>query len=239
MQTTISPATSSRRDWWAVLFALVLPTLVTLVYFVWAARYESGIQQIAYTAAKVVQFIFPAFWVLVIVKNRPAWSKRPGMLLGGLFGLLVMVAMLWLYHSAIKSMPFFQQPAEKITGKIIGLGINSVWAYAMLGLFYSALHSLLEEYYWRWFVFRQLDGLTSANMAIVISSLGFMTHHVVVLASFFGWLSPLTWIFSFCVALGGAFWAWLYRRSGSLLPAWLSHALVDAAIFLIGYDLAF
>ena len=170
---------------------------------------------------------------------RPSWSKRPGTLLGGLFGLLVMVAMLGLYHGAIKSMPFFQEPAEKITRKIAGLGFDSLWAYAALGLFYAAFHSLLEEYYWRWFVFRQLDGLTSTIMAIGISSLGFMAHHVVLLASFFGWLSPFTWIFSFSVALGGAFWAWLYRRSGSLFPSWLSHALVDSAIFLIGYDLAF
>jgi hypothetical protein len=29
----------------------------------------------------------------------------------------------------------------------------------------------------------------------------------------------------------------LYRRSGSLYGPWLSHLLVDAAIFWIGYDL--
>jgi uncharacterized protein len=38
---------------------------------------------------------------------------------------------------------------------------------------------------------------------------------------------------------GGAFWAWLYHRSGNLIAPWLSHALIDAAIFTVGYDLTF
>lgn len=41
------------------------------------------------------------------------------------------------------------------------------------------------------------------------------------------------------VAVGGAFWAWLYHRSGSLLGPWISHMLVDAAIFGVSYQLAF
>jgi uncharacterized protein len=39
------------------------------------------------------------------------------------------------------------------------------------------------------------------------------------------------------VAVGGAFWAWLYERTGSIFGPWLSHLLIDAGIFWIGYDL--
>jgi membrane protease YdiL (CAAX protease family) len=65
-----------------------------------------------------------------------------------------------------------------------------------------------------------------------------MAHHILVLATFFGWWSPATWLFSVAVAIGGAIWAWLYDRTDSLLVPWLGHSLVDAAIFAIGYDLA-
>ena len=41
------------------------------------------------------------------------------------------------------------------------------------------------------------------------------------------------------VATGGAVWAWLYERTGSLWAAWLSHLLVDTAIMAVGYDLVF
>ena len=64
-----------------------------------------------------------------------------------------------------------------------------------------------------------------------------MAHHVIILAAYFGGLSIMTILFSLAVAIGGAFWAWLYHRTKSLLGPWVSHAIVDAAIYLIGYDL--
>ena len=60
-----------------------------------------------------------------------------------------------------------------------------------------------------------------------------------ILGTYFGWTSPATWLFSLAIAIGGAAWAWLYHRSGSLVGPWLSHLLVDAAIFVIGYHLVF
>jgi membrane protease YdiL (CAAX protease family) len=64
-----------------------------------------------------------------------------------------------------------------------------------------------------------------------------MAHHVVVLGLYFGWTNPWTWLFSGATAAGGAFWAWLYQRSGSIYGPWASHLLLDAGIFAIGYDL--
>jgi membrane protease YdiL (CAAX protease family) len=122
--------------------------------------------------------------------------------------------------------------------KVSGMGVNSLWKYAALGVAYALFHSFMEEYYWRWFVFGQLERLVSTPTAIAVSALGFMAHHVIVLATYFGWAAPATWIFSLCVAVGGAVWAWAYHRGGSLLSPWISHGFVDAAIFLIGYDLA-
>jgi hypothetical protein len=72
---------------------------------------------------------------------------------------------------------------------------------------------------------------------MIVSALGLTAHHVLVLGKFFGFDSAACWLFSLCVAVGGAFWAWLYERYGSLLGPWASHLLVDAAIFLIGFDL--
>jgi membrane protease YdiL (CAAX protease family) len=65
-----------------------------------------------------------------------------------------------------------------------------------------------------------------------------MAHHIILLATYFGWTSPVAYLFSLAVAIGGAAWAWIYHRSGSLFGPWLSHCLVDAAIFYLGYELA-
>jgi len=236
--TTVGSTRS--RDWLAVLFALVLPTFVTLAYFVWAEGLSEGLQQSIYLGAKIIQFGFPIFWVCLIQRHRPRpWpiSSR-GTLLGLVFGLLVLVAALALYYGWLKSAEFFVAGLVPIQEKIVDLGLDAAWKFAALGLFYSLCHSLLEEYYWRWFVFDQLKRLVAVWAAIVISALGFMAHHVLVIGAFFGTASPATWLLSAAVGIGGGFWAWLYHRTDSLLGPWIGHLLVDAAIFLIGFDIA-
>ncbi len=228
------------RSWAAaVLFALVFPTLLTFTYFVWLAERPSGVQQSVYTIGKVLQFAFPAVWVYLIVRRRPHKPRpdRSGIRLGLSFGILVVVGMIGLYFGWLKPAGHLDGLKAMVQAKVTDLGLRSLGKYLALGIFYSLVHSFLEEYYWRWFVFAQLRQRLSLPWSVTVSSLGFMAHHVILLATFFGWTSPLAYLFSAAVALGGAAWAWIYDRSGSLIGPWLSHMLVDAGIFLIGYDL--
>lgn len=171
---------------------------------------------------------------------RSSWFRRnAGSLAVGVgFGLLVLAAMFGLYQLVWQANPAFAGATLAIRDKIVGLGIGRLWIYAAVGVFYALCHSALEEYYWRWFVFGQLRSRLRRVPAVAISSLAFMSHHVILLATYFGWASPRAYVFSLCVAAGGAVWAWLYDRSGSLISPWLSHLMVDAAIFLVGFDLA-
>ena len=119
-----------------------------------------------------------------------------------------------------------------------GLGFDSPGAYVGLGIFYSLIHSFMEEYYFRWFVFGRLRHLIRFAPAALVSALAFMAHHVIVLYVFFG-ASIHTLFLSLCIAVGGVIWAWQYERSRSLLGSWMSHLLVDAGIFLVGYHMLF
>ncbi|MHB8968943.1 MAG: CPBP family intramembrane glutamic endopeptidase [Pirellulaceae bacterium] len=233
-------ATASRGQLGALVFALTFPTLLTFTYFVLLADFPAGVQQAVYAAGKTIQFVFPAAWVLLVFRTRMTW-QWPGLrgVWEGLgFGTLVLVAMVGLYFGWLKPSGQLQGLSGQVIDKVRDLGLDSLWEYAATGVFYALGHSLLEEYYWRWFVFGQWQRDHSRTLAILVSSAGFMAHHVVLLATFFGWGSPLTYLFSLAVALGGAVWAWLYATSRSLLGPWLSHMLVDVAIFVIGYDLA-
>jgi len=231
---------SSRADALAIAFAFVFPSLVTLSYFVLLTGTPPSVQQSVYGIGKALQFGFPLFWVFCVLREKLRWSlpTKAGLLPGFGFGLLVAVAMLALYHLALGPAGFFEGPGDEVRSKIVDLGLNNLGAYVGTAIFYAICHSLLEEYYWRWFVFGRLRNHLSMRNAVLISSLGFMAHHIILLATYFGWTSPATYIFSLAVASGGAVWAWLYERSGSLYGPWLSHCLVDAAIFVIGYDLA-
>jgi membrane protease YdiL (CAAX protease family) len=224
----------------ALAFALVFPSLITWIYFVLLQRASAVIQQGAFGAGKLIQFAFPLVWVLFVVRAPVLGrSPRPGSGIGSgiAFGLSVFAAALALYLLVLRSWPGLDVARQMAQGKVSGMGIDSPWKYGLMGLFYSVVHSGMEEYYWRWFVFARLKKLAGVPAAIWVSSLGFMAHHVIVLAFFFGATSPLAYLFSAAVAIGGAFWAWLYHRTGTLSASWISHAIVDVAIFTIGYDM--
>lgn len=224
---------------WSVLgCAIALPTAVTLLYFVVLTGHDAWLQRTAYSLGKTVQFALPAVWVFVVCRERPSWKlpQRRELAEGAVFGLAVLAAMAGLY-AWLKPSGVFDAATAEVRAKIVDMKLNTTLAYASLGVFYALFHSLLEEYYWRWFVFAGLRTRIPVFAAIVVSSLAFMAHHVIVLATYFGWLSVWTCLFSLGVAVGGGVWAWLYQRSGTICGVWLSHLIVDAAIFLIGYDM--
>jgi membrane protease YdiL (CAAX protease family) len=165
-------------------------------------------------------------------------SLVSGISLGVAFGLMVAVATLALFYLLPADAAWFVQARAMIRAKVIGLGVNSSARFLLLGLFYAVGHSAAEEYYWRWFVFRGLTRGMQRPAALLISSLGFMAHHVILLGTFCGFAHPATWCGSLAVAVGGYFWAVLYDRSGRLLGPWLSHLLVDAGLFSVGYLIA-
>jgi membrane protease YdiL (CAAX protease family) len=229
----------SPRDLAVVLVALVLPTAITWLYFFEASTWSKESQLGVFSVVKTVQFALPIVWVWIVQRTRPS-LRRPGsggVGIGFAFGAAVACVMFAMYWGALRGSDFIASATPAIRAKVTGAGLNSLTAYAAVGVFYSLFHSLLEEYYWRWFVYGQLRRWTSLFTANVISSLGFMAHHVLVLGFYFGFTNPATYVLASCIAVGGAAWAWLYQRNGSLLGPWLSHMLVDAAIFAIGYDL--
>jgi membrane protease YdiL (CAAX protease family) len=110
-------------------------------------------------------------------------------------------------------------------------------AYLAGALYWITANSLMEEYVWRWFVFRKCEVLLGGPAAVVVSALAFTAHHVVALAAQFNW--GVTLLASLGVFIGGAAWSWLYLRYRSIWPGYVSHAIVDVPIFVIGYWLIF
>jgi membrane protease YdiL (CAAX protease family) len=221
---------------------MAFPTALTLAYFVLLAGRQPALVQAVYTAGKAIQFGFPLAWTAWSTGRFP-WPSRPGRRGAGIglaFGVAVLAGALALHGAVLRPAGVVDGGvAAAVQAKVAAFGVTSPARFLALGAFYSLLHSAAEEYYWRWFVFGELRRALGASTALTASSLAFAAHHLIILGTFFGWTSPWTTALTLAVAVGGAFWAWLYHRSGSLLGPWLAHALVDAAIFAVGYRVAF
>lgn len=224
-------------DWQAVLLALMFPTVATWVYFVLLAG--SPYAQAVYAGGKLVQFAFPVCWVVLWQRRRlrPSAPSSSGVGQGLALGLLVVAGMMALYYGYLKASPIMASTPVEIAKKMVDFRVDSPAKYLALAAFISLLHSLLEEYYWRWFVFGQLRRSLPFAAAAALSSLGFMAHHVLVVGGFLKGYGPATWLFSLCVAAGGVLWAWIYQRTRTLYGPWISHLIIDAGLMWLGYDL--
>jgi membrane protease YdiL (CAAX protease family) len=236
-----------------LLTAMVLPTLVTWVYFDLLATSAPGLQQLAYGLGKGAQLALPivpiAIWRIYAwhrfrtgpYRMRPSAMWRwTGTIPGGIaLGLLISVAMLTLYFLWLVPWGAMEGVRDQANTKLRSLGLGGPGMLLAVALFYALIHSGFEEFYWRGFVFSGLAEHWGVVGGIVASSIAFMAHHVLVLARFFGWDSPWTYLFSLGVATGGACWAISVSQSGKLTPAWVSHGLVDATLFGIAFHLVY
>lgn len=217
---------------------MVFPTLAAWLYFVAYSGQE--VMRTLYAVCKTIQFGLPLLWVFGFCRERfePGRLTKGGLLEGIAFGVLAFAAILVLYFAYLKTSVYMQQTPARLREKLQGFGTTTPAAYIVLGGFISVIHSFLEEYYWRWFVFGRLNRQMPAGSAIALSSLTFAAHHVIVIGCYLGsrhWLATI--VFSALVALGGAVWAWLYHRTRSLYAPWISHMIVDAALMVVGYNL--
>jgi uncharacterized protein len=237
---------STIRDVAAILVASFYPLGSSILYFIVIGETRNEEDgdwafKAAFYGGKLVQFLFPIAYVWWLERDRlrVAAPTRRGLPLAIGFALAVDLAMFALYFVVVRDIPAVRdETPAKIHAKVQQFGADSPIGFIALALAISCGHSLLEEYYWRWFVFGRLRLHVPMFAALVLSSIGFMLHHVVILGVFFpGHFWQLALPFSVCVGVGGGVWAWIYERSGSLYAPWLSHCLIDAAIMGIGYGM--
>ncbi len=230
---------AERRDWLAVGFAALFPTFAAWLYFDLLAGHPA--MKTVAGVCKAVQFGFPLAWV-VLVAREPVHMPRPvraGVGAGLLFGIAVAAAALGLYFAVLKSHPAFADAPRLVRAKLQDLNCNSPARFLFLGGFISILHSGLEEYYYRWFLFGRLRRALAFGPAALLAGIAFIGHHVIVLNAYVApaYFWTMTLPLCLCVGVGGVIWSRIYERSGSIGGPWISHIVVDLALMGIGYDL--
>lgn len=227
-----------------IVLGISLPTLITWVYFDLLSDSDPIYQKAAYAIGKGIQFLL-LFAVVFIWLRKDLYADlavrynfafvKLGLISGVLIGAIIVGA----YFAVLVPLGLLDSVSAQAKEKLSELGASSPVAMLLIASFYAFLHSGLEEIYWRAFVFREMAKRMPSSIALLVSSIGFMAHHIIVLAKYFGYSSPLTYLCSAGVAIGGFWWGWLALKSNSLIPGWISHAIVDAAIFGVGFMLVF
>lgn len=214
-----------------VIPALFLQGFGAYLYFVVLA--DTAVASPMYAAVKVLMLIWPLLWFTLaqIPRFHFSFSRQTittGLVVGAVIALVIATYAAVNYNSLL---PY----ASLLTTKADDL--FPLAYYIPIAIVFSILHSLFEEYYWRWFVFGGLRQRMSDTAATVVSSAAFTLHHVIILSQFFP--ISLTVLASIGVCIGGCIWCVMYRKANALAGAWISHAMIDATLFAIGYTLIF
>ncbi|MHC4995540.1 MAG: lysostaphin resistance A-like protein [Planctomycetota bacterium] len=184
---------------------------------------------------KVWQFGLPVLWLLYVWKQPISWSKPArggwGVAFGSgavIFAIIGGAYLLW--GSQLIDAEVFRPKLEEF-------GLANPWIYLGGAVYWCTINSVLEEYFYRWFIYRQCEALMPRTAAIITAGLIFMCHHTIAMSSYFDW--PLVTLGSLGVFIGGVLWSWMYGKYRSVWVPYVSHALVDVIIFAIGAHVLF
>lgn len=127
--------------------------------------------------------------------------------------------------------PFFD--FSQIAGKLTANAGVTKENFLYVSLYISFANSLLEEFFFRGFLFANLKKLSTRRIAYGISALAFAAYHV---AMMLGWFSPALFVLVMAgLALGGMIFNYLNERMGTVYISWLVHMCANFAINTIGF----
>lgn len=192
--------------------------------------------QIFFIICKFWIFIVPTIWYLKVDKNifSRALPTIEGLKVGSLtgVGMSIIIIITWLIFE--KSINL-----EEMKGILESKGLSNFYLYIFGMLYWIFINSLLEEYVFRWFITTKASILFGNDYyAIIFSAFLFTLHHALALY-FFGFIFWQIFIASFGLLSAAAIWSWLYLKYQSIWVCWLSHAICDVIVFLIGYHILF
>ncbi|MEK0180356.1 type II CAAX endopeptidase family protein [Microcoleus anatoxicus] len=179
------------------------------------------------------------FWLLVL---PIAWSvlgdryqlhlslpKYQELLVGTVLGLLMFGMILGIYG-------LFGQhwiDAADAKSKVQQMGLNNPIIFLIVQAYFVLINSFIEEFIWRWFVYKKCEILIPGKAGIFLSALFFTLHHIIVLAAYTDWHGVI--LGSLAVFVAGAIWSWCYLAYRSLWASYISHAIADFALSIIAW----
>jgi hypothetical protein len=217
----------------AALFLLVSAASIGI-----AARFyiPGAVGQFLFVLTRVWILTLPLIWSFWVDRRRLVISlpSRREFLAGTILGLLMFGIILGAYwiigHRWIDPVG--------VRAKAQQVGIASSTVYLVGAFYFTFINSLVEEYIWRWFVYRQCEVLLSGIFAVCLAALCFTLHHIIALAAYTG-NGLVVVLSSLGVFIAGAVWSWCYLTYRSLWSCYVSHLLADLAIALVGWHLLF
>lgn len=107
--------------------------------------------------------------------------------------------------------------------------------FIFVSLYISFVNSLLEEFFFRGFIFKNVKNLSGKKLAYGFSAGAFSLYHT---AMMIGWFSPLVFaVVLLGLFVGGIIFNLLNEKNSSVYTSWFVHMFANFAINTVGFIL--
>lgn len=104
--------------------------------------------------------------------------------------------------------------------------------FLRIALYISFVNSLLEEFFFRGFLFLNLKRISGRSFAYIISALLFSLYHVAIMGN---WFNPILFIVAMIGLFTGALiFNYLNEKSGNIFNSWIVHMMANLSINTVG-----
>jgi uncharacterized protein len=185
-------------------------------------------------ASGIWMVIFPVCWHVFIDRQnlRVRITRSDGLLAGIIIGILMFGLIFGSYWFVGRS---WLDPID-IRARADRMGMNVPLMVYGFGTFQTLVNSLIEEYVWRWFVYRHCALLVTPNRSVWLSAGFFTLHHIILMFAYCpDW--RLVAIGSIAVFAAGVIWARCMKMFNSLLPCYISHLAADLALQIASWHI--
>lgn len=208
-------------------------TSVAATISLWIAPGTIG--QTVLVICQIWLLLLSIIWLLKI-ESKPLKISKPSnfdWITGTVIGLLMFATIIAVYWLLLRHWIDVDIVRERLR-KITNIDRQTfVWG----GAYFTLINALIEEYFWRWFVYSRCEKLVSGKIAVFLTALFFTLHHTIGLAAFTDWRTTL--IGSLAVLIAGVIWSEYYRRYRSIWSNYFSHAIADLALHIVAWQVFF
>lgn len=223
----IVPAESRLRAGFLLAFLVPLPSLG-----VWLSMGIPGIRgsllgQSLYFVGKVLFYAVPLACFLLEKPRQTLLGPLRAKFLaeGTLWGFILSLGVVF----AISLITWLAIDLSSIRQAALQSGLDSGIKFTVLVLYLSFINSFMEEFVWRYFLFRQSLCFLSKPGSVLFINLAFSLHHF--LALYYQTAVSHALLGALAVFAAGCLWSYLILSSKSLWSAYISHIWIDLAIF--------
>lgn len=157
--------------------------------------------------------------------ERMKLSKQ-GLLLGTISGMVFFIfifgGMIWLHEYLLD--------VEALRALLVAWGFIGP-GELLLVLVLLLLNPVLEEVYWRGYIFEKIRSKGSALSAILVTAAFYTLYHILTVMQIFEIAYTLVAVIP--VAIAGLFWGYVRERTGSITATIIGHGLGDLGIVCV------